>query len=97
MFLYFVIFTVLGVFISANLIIGILVKHILSVGNLSDVFASANKSSKRRSMGSNDSSHDINHDTSVRTLPNREKKKKSPEEYEFWMKRMAFVFRIHQN
>lgn len=54
MFNYFVIFIVLGVFVSANLIVGILAKQILSAGNLSDKFRSSNKStSKLRIIYSN--------------------------------------------
>lgn len=43
MFSYFVIFIILGVFVCANLIVGILVKHILNAGNLSVEFNSSKK------------------------------------------------------
>lgn len=53
MFNYFVIFIVLGVFVCANLIVGILVKQILVAGNLSGVFGSSKKSSNLGLNGSN--------------------------------------------
>lgn len=52
MFNYFVIFIVLGVFICANLIVGILVKQILETGSLSDVLSPSNKSRTHRSNNS---------------------------------------------
>lgn len=44
MFHYFVLFIIFGVFLCANLLIGILVKHILTTGILSDKFDSTKKS-----------------------------------------------------
>lgn len=43
LFLYFVCFIVFGVLICANLVAGLLVKEILSIGNLNDVFVSSKK------------------------------------------------------
>lgn len=54
MFIYFVIFIVFGVLICANLIAGLLVKQISSVGCLNDVFASSKKSKNEAAIGSND-------------------------------------------
>lgn len=66
MFWYFVIFIILGAFISANLIAGILVRHTLSNGNLSDIFPSGTKkSSKRSSTTSNNP--DIDDNLTVKT------------------------------
>lgn len=64
MFFYFVIFIVLGVFITANLIVGILIKQILSIGNLCDIFSSNKNTSKRHW---NDSNAQIAQDVSVRS------------------------------
>lgn len=55
MFNYFVIFIVLGVFVCANLIVGILVKQILETGSLSDVLSPSNKSRNASVNRSNDS------------------------------------------
>lgn len=48
MFLYFVVFIVIGVFICANLIVGILVKQTLIAGPLSDLFPSSTKPAKSK-------------------------------------------------
>lgn len=48
MFNYFVIFIIFGVFISANIIIGILVKQILKAGTLTKALKSSSKSSKEK-------------------------------------------------
>lgn len=48
MFNFFVVFIIFGVFISANLIIGILVKQILSTGTLSEAIKSSDKATKQR-------------------------------------------------
>lgn len=48
MFNFFVVFIIFGVFISANLIVGILVKQILSTGTLSEAIKSSNKTTKQR-------------------------------------------------
>ncbi|XP_055311841.1 sodium channel protein para-like [Sitodiplosis mosellana] len=57
MFNYFVIFIVLGVFVCANLIIGILVRQILQRGNLSDLFSSSNKTTNAGVSHSNASNN----------------------------------------
>ncbi|XP_031630611.1 sodium channel protein para-like [Contarinia nasturtii] len=65
MFLYFVIFIVFGVFICANLIIGILIKHILNVGNLSDAFGSSKKLSTDRLSQNGSNNGERAHDVST--------------------------------
>lgn len=49
MFGYFVVFIVFGVFLCANLIIGILVKQILSTKTLNKAIESSSKSTRKRS------------------------------------------------
>lgn len=46
MFIYFILFIVLGVFICANLVAGILFRQILRTGILSDSFTNSNEPSK---------------------------------------------------
>lgn len=80
MFNYFVIFIVLGVFVCANLIVGILVKYILSAGNLSDKFrTSTNSTSKLRIIYSNGTNSAAAQDVSVRLEYNSDNVHKSAE------------------
>lgn len=89
MFFYFVIFIVLGVFITANLIVGILIKQILSIGNLSDIFSADKNTSKRHWDGSN---AQITHDVSVRILIIfKLNTLKVQMEWKFWEKKKTFA------
>lgn len=65
MFLYFVIFIVFAVLICANLIAGLLIKDILSVGSLNDVFVSSKKSKNETTHSNHSNRPDDNHTVNI--------------------------------